>query len=423
MSNISQSSVALLESGEASPPKIVARADKAESQATVPGVKLLHIVTVPISLHFFRGQIGYLLKHGFDVQAACSTGVEAEQARQREGILVHEVPMNRRLSPFADLVSLWRLIKLIRRLKPDVVHSHTPKAGLLGTIAARLCRVPGVMLTINGLPQMTKTGWQLRLLNAMTRISSRLAQRVSCDCNSIRQYLIDHRLCQAEKVVIMGNGSVNGVDSSQQFNPHLFNAADRADIRTRYGIPLEAQVVCFVGRIVADKGMRELAEAWLMLREKFPQLHLLLVGPFESEDPIRPVDLELFQTDPRIHLTGMRHDVPLHMAAVDVLVSPTYREGFNLTLIEAAAMELPVVATRIPGCIDSVADGVTGTLVPVYDSAAFAAAIERYLLDPALCQQHGTAGRERVVRDFQPVRIWQALKQHYWQLAGRKDNT
>lgn len=396
-----------------SDPRINTISKQPEIAQSSASLRLLHAVTVPVSLNFFRGQIGYLRSRGFDVQAVSSPGEEAELAREREGITVHEVPMNRGISPLADLVSLWRLIKLMRRVKPDIVHSHTPKAGLLGTIAARLTGTRGVMLSIFGLPQMTSRGLKLRLLNTMTRFSCRLANRVWCDSHSMRQHLIENKLCRPEKIVVLGHGSSNGIESQQNFNPASYSAENRRALRAQYGIPQDAITVCFVGRIVADKGMRELAGAWRLLREKFPDLHLLIVGPFEPQDPLDPRDEELLRTDSRIHLAGMRQDVPLHLAAVDLLVNPSYREGFNVALLEASAMGLPVVATRVPGCADPVVEGVTGTLVPVRDATALAQAIETYVLDAALRARHGTAGRERVVRDFQPQRIWQELEQNY----------
>ncbi len=396
--------------------------DAAEKQLPLAGLRLLHVVTVPVSLNFFRGQIGYLRSHGLDVQAASSPGEEAELAREREGITVHEVPMNRGISPLADLVSLWRLIRLMRRIKPDIVHSHTPKAGLLGTIAARLTSTRGVMLSIFGLPQMTSRGLKLRLLNTLTWFSCKLAKRVWCDSESMRKHLSESSLCRADKIVVLGHGSSNGIESRQKFNPASYTDEERRTLRDQYNIPHDALTVCFVGRIVADKGMRELAGAWRILRDKHPMLHLMIVGPFEPQDPLDPADEELLRTDPRIHLTGMTQDVPRHLAAVDLLVNPSYREGFNVALLEAAAMGLPVVASRVPGCADPVVEGVTGTLVPVRDAAALAQAIENYLLDPALREQHGRAGRERIVRDFHPQQIWQELEQQYLQLTGRKES-
>jgi len=175
-----------------------------------------------------------------------------------------------------------------------------------------------------------------------------------------------------------------------------------------------------VGRVVRDKGLIELAQAWRGLREEWPSLHLLVAGPFESEDPI-PADVEAtLRSDPRVHLAGMVHDMPSIYRTLDLLVLPSYREGFNTALLEAAAMGLPVVATRIPGCVDAVRDGETGLLVPVRDAQALTAAIGTYLGDPALRRRHGANGRRRARREFEPGRLREALFQEYIRLLGRR---
>lgn len=376
-------------------------------------VKLVHIATVAQVLDFFHGQIGYLRARGFDVDAIASPGELAERFREREGIPVHTLMIAREINPARDVATLYRLWRLLRVLRPDIVHSHTPKGGLLGTIAARAAGVKVVVLSIFGLPQMTRTGFSRRLLDLTTRLSCRLADRVWVDSFSMRDYVVRQRLCAAERVVVLGQGSVNGVDAEGVFSPAANGRDVRGAIRTRYGIPDDALVLGFVGRIVADKGMHELAAAWRRLRGRYPALHLFLVGPFESQDALLPEDAATFRTDNRVHLAGRRSDVAPHLAAMDLFVMPSYREGFGIANIEAAAMALPVISTRIPGCVDSVQDQVTGTLIPVRDVGALVAAIEAYCDDPALRRAHGLAGRERVLRDFRQEVIWEALYREY----------
>ena len=376
-------------------------------------IKLIHVTTVPETLHFFRGEVAYLKAHGFDVQAISSPGDQAKEFHELEAIVVHAVPMARAISPVRDLVALYRLWRLLRLLKPYVVHSHTPKAGLLGTLAARAAGVPVVFLSVFGLVQMTKTGLTHRVLDAVTRLTCTLAHRVWCDSFSMRDYVVEEGLCPANKVVVLGQGSVNGVDAEYAFSPHAFTSEQRASLRAVYGIPPEATVLGSVGRIVRDKGMHELVAAWKALRDRYPDLHLLLVGPFESRDPLASDDEGLLRTDCRIHLAGLSKDVPAHLAIMNLFVMPSYREGFGVTNIEAAAMELPVVSTRIPGCVDSVQDGVTGTLVPTRDVNALVDALQAYLDSPELRRSHGRAGRERVLRDFRPGAIWEALRCEY----------
>jgi glycosyltransferase involved in cell wall biosynthesis len=376
-------------------------------------VRLVHVTTVPETLSFFHGQIDYLRSCGFEVQAVSSPGPQADDFRQQEGVILHAVPMKRAVSPLRDLVALYHLWALFRQIKPAVVHSHTPKAGLLGTLAARLAGVPVVFLSIFGLAQMTKSGSIRALLDTTTRLSSRLAHRVWCDSFSMRDYLVKERLVPAEKLVVLGKGSVNGVDADELFCPTKYSEEQRQLIRATYGIPTDATVLGYVGRIVRDKGMHELAEAWKELRDMYPRVHMLLVGPFESRDPLLPEDEALFRSDLRIHLTGWCNDVPSHLAVMDIVVMPSYREGFGVTNIEAAAMGLPVVSTLIPGCVDSVESGVTGTLVPARDATALAKALQTYLDDAGLRRKHGAAGRARVLHDFRPESIWKALHQQY----------
>lgn len=385
------------------------------TEVTAP-VRLIHVTTVPWSFVFFRGQIRYLKDRGFEVHMASSPGEQADQFGESEGVEVHSVPMARSITPLHDLLALWKLWQLFRKVKPDIVHSHTPKAGLLGTIAARMARVPVVFLSIFGLPQMVMKGLRRKLLDFSTRLACFLAHCVWCDSFSMRDYVIEKNLCPAEKVIVFGHGSVNGVDAQHTFSPDTQGPDVRVAVRRQYKIPEEATVLGYVGRIVGDKGMHELAGAWKVLRNQYADLHLLVVGPFEPKDPLLPEDEMLFRTDPRIHLAGQRNGAAPHFAAMDIFVMPSYREGFGITNIEAAAMELPVVSTRIPGCIDSVQDGVTGTLVAPRDSNALIGAIQMYLNEPELHRKHGEAGRERVLRDFRQETIWEALFQEYMRL-------
>ena len=267
---------------------------------------------------------------------------------------------------------------------------------------------------------MTLSGFRRQLLDIATWVSCSLADRVWCDSFSMREYLIKAKLSSGPKTVVLGQGSANGIDAEGTFAPKRYGLSTRNTIREGYEIPGDAYVIGFVGRIVKDKGMHELACAWRSLRNQYSSLHLLLVGPVEAEDPLLPEDEALFRSDPRIHLVGYQKDVAPFYAAMDLFVMPSYREGFGLTNIEAAAMQLPVISTLIPGCIDSVMDGFTGTLVPVRSTPQLITAIEKYINNPELGREHGSEGRKRVLRDFGQEEVWRGLFNEYVHLLSKK---
>jgi glycosyltransferase involved in cell wall biosynthesis len=368
-------------------------------------------MTVPVSLFFLSGQVSFMRASGLDVHAIASPDTYLASFGEQEGIPVYAVPMTRSITPLQDSRALWRLWRLLRRLRPDIVHAHTPKGGLLGMIAATLARVPIRVYHVRGLPFVTASGWRKRLLKTTERASCALAHRVLAVSHSMRRIAVAEGLCAAEKIAVLAGGSGNGVDATGRFGPQPAHV--RRDARARLGIPQDALVVGFVGRVVREKGAVELATAWKALREIEPRLHLLLVGRVETEDAVPREVLAELQADPRVHLTGVDPNTPPLYAAMDVVALPTYREGFPNVALEAAAMGLPIVATSVPGCVDAVVDGVTGTLVPARDAGALASALGGYLADPALRGRHGAAARARVVAAFRREVIWEALETEY----------
>jgi glycosyltransferase involved in cell wall biosynthesis len=322
--------------------------------------------------------------------------------------------MSRTITPIKDLVTLYHLWRLLRRLRPSIVHAHTPKGGLLGMVASWLVGVPVRIYHVHGLPLLTAGGGKRFLLRWSDRVAGRLAQRLLCVCPSIRQAALDERLFPADKTRVLARGAINGLDSAVRFNPAAVGKDAGRKARAVLGIPSDARVLGYIGRVVHFKGVVDLAHAWRDLRGRYPDMHLLVVGPFEPKDPLPAAIREELAADPQVHLiAGWVEDPRPYYAALDVLALPCHREGLGYVLLEAAAMELPVVATQVPGCVDAVLDGVTGTLVPPYDARALAAAVAAYMDDPSLRLKHGRAGRERVVREFGQQEAWDALLAEY----------
>jgi glycosyltransferase involved in cell wall biosynthesis len=384
------------------------------------GPLLLHVTTIPMSLTFLVGQIDFMKSRGFGVRAVSSPGRDLVRFARREGVAVSAVRMNRRITPWEDIKSLWGLVRVMRRTRPAIVHGHTPKGGLLAMIAALVAGSSVRIYHMRGLPMLTATGFRRRLLWCAERSACALAHRTLCVSRSVRDQAVAEGLCPPDRIKVLAGGSGNGVDAGHRFNPDRTSVQDRQRTRERLGIPADAPVIGYVGRVVREKGIVELADAWQRLRHFHPDARLVLVGPFEPEDPVPAATEAILRDDPRIHLVGMDWNTPPLYAAMDLVVLPTYREGFPNVPLEAAAMGLPVVATRVPGCIDAIRDEVTGLLVPPRDAAALALAIGRYLESDALRRDHGQAGRERVRSEFRQEVIWEALYQEYVRLMDER---
>lgn len=380
--------------------------------------RLVHVTTVPETLGFFVGQVQYMAARGFDVHALSSPGPALDAFGQRQGVEVHGVEMPRRISPLHDLGALRRVSAAFRALRPQIVHAHTPKGGLLGMIAAKRAGVPLRIYHIHGLPFVTATGARRQLLRASERVACAMAHQVLCVSESVRKLAVDEGLCPPGKIRVLLRGSINGVDSAGRFDPAR-GAPLRKEVRERFGIPADARVIGFVGRLVRDKGIVELAGAWTRLRADHPDAHLLMVGPVEAGDPVPPAVLEALRGDPRVHLPGPSDAAGMY-PAMDLVVLPTYREGFPVVPLEAAAMGLAVVATRVPGCVDAVEDGGTGALVPAGDAAALAEAVARYLADPELRARHGARARARVRAGYAQEEVWEATFREYLRLLAAR---
>ena len=381
--------------------------------------RLVHVTTVPKSFIFLRDQIGFMSERGVEVVGVSSPGEDLERTREACGIETHALEMPRRISPLQDLATVARLADLLRRLRPDVVHAHTPKGGLLGMLAATAAGVPVRVYHMRGLPMMTATGWRRELLTWTERVSCGLAHHCLCVSHSLREVAIEERLCPASKIEVIAGGSGQGVDARGRFDPTTRPADERARLRASMGIPEDATVVGFVGRLVRDKGIGELAYAWAKLASRHPEAHLVVVGDYEERDAVGEETRALLEDAPRVHMLGWRDDVPTLYSAFDLVTLPTYREGFPNVPLEAAAMGLPVVATRIPGCVDAVDDTHTGLLVPARDARALEGALERYLGDEELRRAHGEAGRARVLASFDPELIYDGIHGVYARLRRR----
>jgi glycosyltransferase involved in cell wall biosynthesis len=381
--------------------------------------RVLHIATSALSLRLMRGQLAFLRDAGFDVLVSTSPGEELDAAGLSEKVKTYSIPMSREVSLWRDLKSLLRLYRVVRRLRPSITNVGTPKAGLLGGIAAWLARVPCRLYTLRGLRCETTRGLKLRILLLSERIACACAHRVICVSESLRQKAIALGIVEPHRTLVLGSGSSNGVDFSQ-YSPSPVLLQSAAKLRQELRIPPGSQVVGFVGRLTRDKGITELVKAFSRLHESSCALRLLLVGDFEEGDPL-PGDVRReIETNPKIIRTSFVAEAAAYYHLMDVLALPTYREGFPNAVLEAHAAGKPVVATRATGVVDAVVDGVTGILIPAGDAEALAKGLEWVLTNKDLAAAMGSAGHERVRREFQQEGIWGALAREYSQLLSAR---
>jgi glycosyltransferase involved in cell wall biosynthesis len=380
-------------------------------------LRVVHVTAVPDMLLFLSGHLADLAARGFEVTVVSSPGPLLDGLAASAGVARTGVPISREITPLHDLVSLARLTRTFRRLRPDVVDAHTLKAALLAMAAARLAGVPVRVYHVHGLRHVTTAGLRRALLRTCERITSSLATRVLCVSRSVAREALADGLVPPRKTAVLLGGSIAGVDAAGRFVP-VRDEGERRAARSALGLPPEARVIGFVGRLVRDKGVAELAAAWAVLRARHRDLHLVVVGAPERGDPLPGGVAEALAGDGRVLLAGHDRETPRYYRAMDVLALPTWREGFPVVPLEAAAMGLPVVASQVPGCVDAVVDGVTGTLVPPGDVPALVAALRAYVEDPELRRRHGAAGRQRVLRDYDPRRLEEALRVELVRLAG-----
>lgn len=382
--------------------------------------KLLVIaVTSPISMAFFKGQIEYLQKAGFDIVVVCSPGWELIS-----GVRYYPVAMEREISPLKDLSSLFRLIKLFVKIKPEIVNAGTPKAGLLVTLAAFLTRVPLRIYTCHGLRLETTSGWKRKLLSLTEKIAASCAHQVVCVSDSLRSRYAQLNLAEENKITVIGNGSCNGINLDQYIR-NIDNVTNKQLYKVLFGktISDDSVFIGFIGRLTRDKGIYELIEAYKTLSFQLPNLYLLLLGGFEEGDPVNNQTQDSIFFDERIINLGWISDPIQYYRLMQLLILPTYREGLPTVLLEAAAMEVPVVATRATGCVDVVVEGETGLLVPIGDSKALAEAITLLLQNKTLRENMGRNARQRMEKLFRQEIVWENTLQFYTKhLVERRSN-
>ncbi|MGD0901896.1 MAG: glycosyltransferase family 4 protein [Terracidiphilus sp.] len=381
-------------------------------RAAHPAPHIVVGITHPQTCLTLTGRLRALREAGFRVTLVSSPGELLDRTAAREGVEYIAIPIQRKIAPIADIVSLARLWWLLLRLRPDITEFSTPKAGLLGTFAAWLTGVPARIYMLRGFKVEGTRGVKRRVLLAAERMTSACAQVVLCNSRSMRAEALALDVAPEAKLNLLGDGSSNGVDV-ERFSP------GPSDVRDRLGIPREVPLVGFVGRLTCDKGLPELMEAFDAILQAQPAAHLLLAGWFDvAEDALRADLRNRIENHPRVHCTGFVADTAPYYRAMDVMVLPTWREGFPNVVLEAAATGIPVVTTIATGSRDSVVPEVTGLLIPPGYPQAISEAVLKLLSDPARRQRMGVAAREWVVEHYSNDRVLGLITAYYKSLLA-----
>lgn len=340
-----------------------------------------------------------MVEAGFDLTLVSSPGSQLEEVARESGARCHAIRMPREISPGGDIRALRALAGYLRQERFDLVHSSTPKAGLLVALAGAAARTPLRLHTYTGQPWVELRGPKRWAAKNADRAVGRLDTHLYCDSESQRRFLVSHRIVPEGRIRVLGAGSISGVDL-RRFDPDA-RQFEGQHLRDSMGIGPDAIVVAFVGRVTRDKGIRELIAAFSRLAGETAQLHLLLVGPQEPErDPLPPETQREIAANPHIHAVGFTGAPERYLAAADLFCLPSYREGFGSVAIEAGAMRLPSVVTSVTGLVDAIVDGQTGLVVPPKDTAALGQALRQLIADPVLRRRMGAASRARAVSHF-----------------------
>lgn len=349
---------------------------------------------------------------GFRVILVSSPGKLLDRTATDAGAEAIPVPIRREIAPIADLISLWRLYRLLRRLKPDMVEFSTPKAGLLGCVAAALCGVQCRVYMLRGLKLETATGIKRWVLGQAERAAAACAHRVLCNSASLRRKAIALGLAPVRKLHMLGAGSSHGVDL-ERFAP------GSPSLRERLALTPEDLVIGFVGRLTRDKGIPELMEAFGAIVGIEPKARLLLVGWFDASEDSLSLELqERVKRHPDVRFTGFVPDAADYYRAMDLLVLPTWREGFPNVALEAQASGIPVITTYSTGSRDSVVPDVTGLLVPPGDPDAIVRAVLKLLRDPERRRRMGDAARAWVIANYSTESVLRLTADYYRSLLA-----
>ncbi|MAV64367.1 MAG: glycosyltransferase family 1 protein [Candidatus Marinimicrobia bacterium] len=378
--------------------------------------KIIRVTTVPVSLSkLLEGQLSFINRY-YQVIAISSGGDILDTLAKTEKIKAYSVDMTRKITPLKDLKSLFRIYRIFKKEKPLIVHSHTPKAGTLSMIAAKLAGIKIRMHTVAGLPLLEKEGFKRKVLNLVEKITYYCATNVYPNSLNMVKIITDQKFCKNSKLKVIANGSSNGIDL-EYFDSTLFNSKETLVTRDAVGVKKDDFVFIFIGRLVRDKGLNELIDAFNNINKEYNNVKLLLLGREESDlDPISSKSLETINSNKHIIHLGYKKDVRPYLNISNVLVFPSYREGFPNTVMQACAMNLPSIVTDINGCNEIIKNNYNGVIIPPKDKDSLYLAMKKIINDPkSVLKEFSKNSRSRMKKYDRKI-VWNELLSEYKKL-------
>lgn len=374
---------------------------------------LIRITTVPISLEkLLSGQLQFMSDY-YKVIAISSEKENLENLGNKIKVATFYANLTRQITPVKDFLALIRLFLYFKKTNPFIVHTHTPKAGTIGMMAAKLAGVPNRLHTVAGLPLLEIEGKKRTLLDFVEKLTYRCATHVYPNSKGLRDIIIQNNYCLPEKLKVIANGSSNGIDTNY-FNPEIFTSQQTTSLKNELGIMPNDFVFIFVGRLVKDKGINELVNAFQKLHSKYNTIKLLLVGDYETHlDPLFPETLEVIAANNAILTTGFQYDVRPYFAIADALVFPTYREGFPNVVMQAGAMGLPSIVTNINGCNEIIIESENGKIIPVKNEKAIFDAMNSFIENDSMLEIMRQNARKMIVNRYEQNVVWKAILEEY----------
>ena len=374
---------------------------------------LIRITTVPVSFNLLlRNQLKFM-SQSFDVIAISSDEMGLQELAEREGVSIYPVNMTREITPIKDIGALIKLWYYFLKIKPDIVHTHTPKAGLLGMMAAALAGVPMRIHTVAGLPLLKATGLKKRVMEFTERLTSKCAHLVIANSKVMKGIMIQNNYSPADKITTLLNGSSNGVDT-EHYHPDVVAEKERLALLKQLQIEQTDKVFTFIGRIVADKGINELVEAFVQFSAQHQQVKLVLVGWLEEHlNPLNANTLHQIKHHPSIINAGYQNDIRPYLSISHAVFLPSHREGFPNVPMQAGAMGIPSVVTDINGCNEIVINDKNGIIVPVDDSLALVRAMEKLTNDEKQYSNLKQYSRSMIIERYSQQQLWSELLKLY----------